>query len=98
MTSSLGLRNGELGLPWSQLEYPPKAYTAMAIPATAATAATMGSGGSLAGLWAGDGSGLAAHIASAMPTPPESPPPGRLATAHEEGSHVRYMFVTICFT
>lgn len=94
-TSSLGLRNGELGLPWPQLEYPPKAYTAMAIPATTAT---MGSGGSLAGLWAGDGSGLAAHIASAMPTPPESPPPGRLAAAQEEGSHVRHMFVTRCLT
>ncbi|XP_042867591.1 glycerol-3-phosphate acyltransferase 1, mitochondrial-like isoform X2 [Penaeus japonicus] len=84
MTSTLGLRNGELGMPWSQLEYPPKAYTAMAIPATTAT---MGSGGSHSGLWAGDGSGLAAHIASAMPTPPESPPPGRLAAAHDEASH-----------
>ncbi|KAK4326659.1 hypothetical protein Pmani_002818 [Petrolisthes manimaculis] len=37
--------------------------------------------------WAPEGKSLAAHIASAMPTPPESPPPTHLATSTICDSH-----------
>ncbi|KAK7085155.1 hypothetical protein SK128_002837 [Halocaridina rubra] len=72
---------------WGHLEYPPKSYTTMAIP-TAAT--TLVGTASPVGTppWAKDtADSLAVHMASAMPTPPESPPPGLLGVYPSNGRH-----------
>ncbi|XP_071530253.1 glycerol-3-phosphate acyltransferase 1, mitochondrial isoform X2 [Panulirus ornatus] len=79
--TTLVMRREDLGVSWADLEYPPKSCSTMTIPTTANT----GSSGPFTTPWAADGKSLAAHIANAMPTPPESPPPGRLgSTTHDD--------------
>lgn len=123
-TAAVIIRGGEdqLGMSWTQMEYPPpKAYSSnatMTVPGGNNSGSRGGSEGVVVGgttttttnpfkeyvtlkpydgtnsttttttsipfntpsQWASDGKSLAAHIARAMPTPPESPPPAHLAT------------------
>lgn len=85
--TSVKMRTDSLSnISWAPLDYPPKAaYSTMTIP-TAAT--TLVGTASPSTPWATDTTNtLAAHIASTMPTPPESPPPGRTGDIADDKHH-----------
>lgn len=72
MTSTLIMRREDLGISWAQLDHPSKVNS---------TTTGVGMAGPLTSQWPVDGKNLVAHIASTMPTPPESPPPSHQAAA-----------------